>query len=52
MKYTRYGIKFKGEQKYIRKGIGLLVRKTNKRQSIIDKKARYLNKAWTGCHFM
>lgn len=42
MKYTKNHIKLKCEQKYIRKGIGLLVRKTNQRQkekSIIHKKA-------------
>lgn len=40
--YTKNRIKLKGEQKYIRKSIGLLVRKTNKGQkekSIEGKKA-------------
>lgn len=43
MEYTKNHIKLKGEQKYIRKGTGLLVRKRNQRQkekSIIGKKAR------------
>lgn len=55
MKYTNNHIKLEGAQKYIRKGIGLLVRKMNKRQkkkSVIDKKARYLSKAWMGCNFV
>lgn len=55
MKYTNNHIKLEGAQKYIRKGKGLLVRKMNKRQkkkSVIDKKARYLSKAWMGCNFV